>query len=258
MREAVQVARCLLPLLLVASCNKAPPEPSAARPAAKPKPSAAPASSLPPGQTYVPRKPFRLRSGVEPAPDDPLQGDFSIDDATVGLPGKGPLIATIETDLGALTCSLYDDRAPYTVANFIGLARGIRPWKDPSGQWVKKPLYDGTSFHRVLKKVWIQGGDPKGDGTGGPGYAIVDENWPGANHNRADLLCMASRGPSTSGSQFFITTAPAPKIDRMKSHTVFGECGPDELIQKIAGLELKGDKPVTPPVIKTIRIKRGD
>jgi peptidyl-prolyl cis-trans isomerase A (cyclophilin A) len=244
--------------LLLASCSKAPPEPAGTRPAPAPRPAPPPSSSPGPGQTYVPRHPIHMRSGVEPAPDDPLQGDFSIDDATKGLPGKGPLTAAIDTDLGKLLCKLFDDKAPFTVANFVGLARGIRPWKDTSGKWIRKPLYDGTSLHRVLKRIWIQGGDPKGDGTGGPGYAIADENWPGANHNRAGLLCMVSSGPNTSGSQFFITTAPAPKIDRQKSHTVFGECGPDELIQKIAALELKGDRPIAPPVIKSVRIERAE
>src|SRR6185369_14141361 len=100
--------------------------------------------------------------------DDPLHGKFSLDDATQNLPGKGPLLAEIETDEGKLVCDLYDDKAPVKVANFVGLARGLRPFKAPDGKWTKKPAYDGTTFHRVVKGFMIQGGDPSGSGAGEP------------------------------------------------------------------------------------------
>ena len=96
------------------------------------------------------------------------------------------------------------------VASFVGLARGLRPWKSPlTGQWTRSPAYDGTRFHRVVKGFMIQGGDPKGSGSGEPGYVIADELWDGAKHDRAGLLCMANRGPDTNGMQFFVTDASA-------------------------------------------------
>jgi peptidyl-prolyl cis-trans isomerase A (cyclophilin A) len=193
-------------------------------------------------------------ASVQPAPDDPLHGVFGIADATQGLAGSGSLVATIDTDVGKLECKLYDDKAPLTVANFIGLARGNRPWKDPDGKWVKKPAYDGTVFHRIIKGFMIQGGDPKGNGSGEPGYVIPDEIWEGAVHNRAGLICMANRGPNTNGAQFFITDASAPHLDR--SYTIFGECGPEEMVHKIASTEVMGEKPKTPPKIKSIKIRR--
>ena len=136
--------------------------------------------------------------------DDPLHGKFTLDDATANLAGKGPLVAEIETDQGKLECDLYDDKAPITVANFVGLARGLRPFKAPDGKWTKKPAYDGTTFHRVIKGFMIQGGDPSGTGAGEPGYVIPDEIWAGAAHDQRGLLCMANRGPNTNGQQFFI------------------------------------------------------
>src|SRR3954470_21861556 len=118
-----------------------------------------------------------LAAGVARADDDdPAKGHFTLDQATKGLSGSGPLTAKIETTVGTINCELFDKQAPVTVANFVGLARGVRPWKDPkTGKWVKKPLYDGTIFHRVIPEFMIQGGDPKGTGTGDPGYEFGDE-----------------------------------------------------------------------------------
>src|SRR5258708_29186705 len=101
--------------------------------------------------------------------DDPAKGHFTLEEALKGVPGKGTLTATIETTQGKFKCELYEKQAPVTVANFVGLARGVRPWKDPkTGQWVKKPFYDGLIFHRVIPGFMIQGGDPLGVGTGNP------------------------------------------------------------------------------------------
>src|SRR5436190_52230 len=103
-----------------------------------------------------------LAAGIARAEDDdPAKGHFTLEQATKGLAGSGPLQAKIETTLGTLTCDLFDKQAPITVANFVGLARGTRPWKDPkTGKWVeKKPLYDGLTFHRVIPGFMIQGGD---------------------------------------------------------------------------------------------------
>jgi peptidyl-prolyl cis-trans isomerase A (cyclophilin A) len=187
---------------------------------------------------------------------DPMNGSFTLAEATKDLPGKGPIVAKIDTSKGVLQCKLLDDKAPVTVANFIGLATGKRSWKDPnSGQWVNKPAYDGTGFHRIIKGFMIQGGDPKGNGSGEPGYVIKDELWEGAKHDRAGLLCMANRGPDTNGAQFFITDAAAAHLDR--SYTIFGECAPVEIVHDIANVPTgMQDKPQTPVTIKTITISR--
>jgi peptidyl-prolyl cis-trans isomerase A (cyclophilin A) len=190
------------------------------------------------------------------APDDPLKGSFTIADATKNIKGTGALTAKIETSMGSVSCKLFDDKAPNTVANFIGLATGERTWKDPSGKWVNKPAYDGTTFHRVIKGFMIQGGDPRGNGTGEPGYVIKDEIWEGGKHDRIGLLCMANRGHDTNGAQFFITEEPRPNLDG--NYTIFGECAPTQIIHDIAGVKTgPSDKPDTPVVIKSVKISRG-
>jgi peptidyl-prolyl cis-trans isomerase A (cyclophilin A) len=231
----------LVPVLLL-GCQSAPaelvstepiPPPPAAKEAEAPKPAPPPAP--------------------KPTSSDPLKGQFTLEDATKDLKGKGALVAEIDTDLGKLTCELYEDKAPVTVANFVGLARGLRPFKAPTGEWVKKAAYDGTTFHRIIKGFMIQGGDPEGTGKGEPGYVIPDEMW-GGKHDRRGLMCMANRGPNTNGMQFFITDAAAAHLDR--SYTIFGSCGPDELVGKLASVPVQGEKPETPPKIKSVVIKR--
>ncbi len=238
--------------VIAGACQSTPAEPES-RPvqkAAEPD-STSPAATPPPPPVPAP-PPEKPPAPV--SPDDPLHGKFSLDDATAGLAGKGPLSAEIDTELGKLECDLYDDKAPITVANFIGLARGLRPFKAPDGKWTKKPAYDGTTFHRVIKGFMIQGGDPSGTGAGEPGYAIPDEKWPGATHDKRGLLCMANRGPNTNGQQFFITDAAAPHLD--SGYTIFGKCGPDAVMDKLAGVPVQGDHSVTPTKIKKITIKR--
>src|SRR4051794_30253480 len=211
----------LVPVLVVAGlsavlgCQSAPPEPTAA----KEEPKALETASAEARPVAAARIARPAPGQVQPAPDDPLKGVFTLEDATKGLAGSGPISATIDTDIGKLECKLYDDKAPVTVANFVGLARGIRPWKDPSGEWVKKAAYDGTVFHRIIKGFMIQGGDARGTGAGEPGYVIQDEVWPGAKHDRAGLLCMANRGKNTNGAQFFITDAAAAHLDG--GYTIF-------------------------------------
>jgi len=246
-------------LAVVASCRSTPSEPAntkeelgKAAPVATPPAATPVATPQPPPGPKVPARPV---AAVTPSPDDPLKGNFSLADATQGVSGSGPLIATIETDLGKLDCTLYEDKAPLSVANFVGLARGTRPWKDPEGKWVKKPAYDGTIFHRIIKGFMIQGGDPRGNGSGEPGYVIPDEVWENAMHDRPGLLCMANRGPNTNGAQFFITDARAPHLDR--GYTIFGECGPEEMVHTLANVEVMGERPKTPPKIKSIKVRRG-
>jgi peptidyl-prolyl cis-trans isomerase A (cyclophilin A) len=145
-----------------------------------------------------------------------------------------PIHATFQTSAGDIVVKLLPEKAPKTVENFLGLAEGTREWTDPrSGEKGKKPLYDGTVFHRVIPEFMIQGGDPLGTGTGGPGYKFGDEIGPDNKFDRPGLLAMANAGPNTNGSQFFITEVPTPHLNR--GHTIFGEVvkGGD-LIAKIA------------------------
>jgi peptidyl-prolyl cis-trans isomerase A (cyclophilin A) len=188
---------------------------------------------------------------------DPLHGNFSLADATANLPGTGKLIAKIETSQGTIECELFDREAPNTVANFVGLANGVRPFKSHlDGRWVKQPYYDGTTFHRIIKGFMIQGGDPQGNGTGEPGYVIPDEIWAGGKHDRAGLLCMANRGPNTNGAQFFITDAPVERLDG--KYTIFGSCSPTSIVHAIAqSPKDMHDKPTTAVVIDRITVRRG-
>jgi len=144
-----------------------------------------------------------------------------------------PIHATFKTSLGEIVVRLMPEKAPKTVENFLGLAEGTREWTEPkSGQKVKKALYDGTIFHRVIPDFMIQGGDPLGTGTGGPGYKFADEIGPDNRFDRPFLLAMANAGPNTNGSQFFITEVPTPWLD--KGHTIFGEVVKgSELVPKI-------------------------
>jgi peptidyl-prolyl cis-trans isomerase A (cyclophilin A) len=186
---------------------------------------------------------------------DPLHGQFPLAEAVKGLNTKGRLLADIDTDKGKLHCELYDDKAPIAVANFVGLARGLRPFKDPkSSEWVKRPGYDGTGFHRIVKGFMIQGGDPAGTGAGEPGYVFADEIWSGATHDRRGLICMANRGPNTNGMQFFILDGEAKHLDH--SFTIFGQCSPNSIIEKLAGSEVRGDRAVSPPKIFKVTIRR--
>ncbi|HEY4102469.1 MAG TPA: peptidylprolyl isomerase [Polyangiaceae bacterium] len=253
---------CVALIALVGACRSTPAEPeshsvltaeptSSAAPtetASLSKPAAAATASAAPSASAKPTP------SVPVSPDDPMHGKFTLDDATAGLAGKGPLSAEIDTELGKLECDLYDDKAPITVANFVGLARGLRPFKAPDGKWNKKPAYDGTTFHRVIKGFMIQGGDPSGTGAGEPGYVIPDEVWPGATHDQIGQICMANRGPNTNGQQFFIMDGVAKHLD--SGYTIFGKCSPESVIEKLASVEVRGDHAVTPTKIKSIKIKR--
>ena len=138
--------------------------------------------------------------------------------------GKLPdgMYARFDTDRGAIVIKLFFDKAPITVANFVGLAEGSIEWTDPrSGKARKDRFYDGLVFHRVIADFLSQGGDPLGRGVGGPGYQFDDEFAPGLKHNKAGILSMANAGPGTNSSQFFITHVPTPWLDG--KHAIFGE-----------------------------------
>ena len=148
--------------------------------------------------------------------------------------------ATIKTKHGDIRLKLHDDKAPKTVANFEKLA--------------KQGFYDGLTFHRVIPQFMIQGGDPLGVGSGGPGYAIPDEFHPSLRHDQPGVLSMANRGPNTGGSQFFITEVPTPHLDGR--HAVFGVCTPVDVVKKIARAAAQGSRPVEPVVMKKVTIRR--
>jgi peptidyl-prolyl cis-trans isomerase A (cyclophilin A) len=165
--------------------------------------------------------------------------------------------AQFVTSEGNFTIRLFDQEAPKTVENFIGLAEGTKQWTDPrTGQKVTRPYYDGVIFHRVIDGFMIQGGDPLGQGVGGPGYAFPDEFHPKLRHNKAGILSMANRGPNTNGGQFFITLGPTPHLD--DRHSVFGEVTEGmEVVRKIGSTRTgPQDRPVKEIVIQTIRIQR--
>jgi peptidyl-prolyl cis-trans isomerase A (cyclophilin A) len=167
------------------------------------------------------------------------------------------LTATLRTSQGTVHIRLFPDHAPKTVRNFVELAEGSREWTDPrTRQATSARLYDGTVFHRVIPRFMIQGGDPLGTGTGGPGYQFADEFHPDLKFDRPYLLAMANAGPGTNGSQFFITVAPTPHLNNR--HTIFGEVidGTD-VVDRISQAQTgRNDRPVQDVVIESVEIER--
>ena len=169
----------------------------------------------------------------------------------------GTPYAHFTTSEGNFTVRLFEKDAPKTVENFIGLVEGTKEWTDPrTGAKVKKPYYNGLIFHRVIAGFMIQGGDPLGNGTGGPGYNFADEFSPKLKIDKAGILAMANRGPNTNGGQFFITLAPQPHLTG--KHTVFGEVTEGmNVVEKIGNTKTgPGDKPAPPITIQSIKIER--
>ncbi|MGE3841469.1 MAG: peptidylprolyl isomerase [Vicinamibacterales bacterium] len=165
--------------------------------------------------------------------------------------------ARFETNHGTFLVRFFDQEAPKTVENFVGLAEGTKEWMHPvTRQKVTTPFYDGLIFHRIIDGFVIQGGDPLGSGVGGPGYRFEDEFHPSLRHGRAGLLSMANAGPNTNGSQFFITLGPTPHLDNR--HSVFGEVveGMD-VIKKIGSVRVgRQDRPVEDVVMQKVTIER--
>jgi len=168
------------------------------------------------------------------------------------------LYAHFTTSEGNFTARLFEEEAPKTTANFAGLADGSKDWTDPrSGKKTNDKYYDGTVFHRVIADFMIQGGDPLGQGTGGPGYTFADEFSPRLKHDRPGLLSMANRGPNTGGGQFFITLVPTPWLDN--KHAIFGEIVEGMDIVEAIGrtpTSKPGDRPIKPVTIQTVTIER--
>jgi peptidyl-prolyl cis-trans isomerase A (cyclophilin A) len=166
------------------------------------------------------------------------------------------LTATLRTSEGPVVIRLFPDQAPKTVRNFVDLAEGSREWTDPrTRQTTNARLYDGTIFHRVIPRFMIQGGDPLGTGTGGPGYQFADEIHPDLRFDRPYLLAMANAGPGTNGSQFFITVVPTPHLNG--KHTIFGEVvdGRD-VVDRISQTQTnRNDRPVQDVVIESVAVE---
>jgi peptidyl-prolyl cis-trans isomerase A (cyclophilin A) len=179
-------------------------------------------------------------------------------------PLTAPLHATLHTNHGEIRIELFPDHAPKTVRNFVELAEGTREWEDPrTGQRRSEPLYDGVPFHRIIPNFMIQGGDPLGTGTGGPGYTFDDEIHPELDFTAPYKLAMANAGKragrGTNGSQFFITVAPTTWLQG--KHTIFGQVADGasrKVVDAIAAVRTgRGDQPVEPVVIERVTIERG-
>ena len=165
--------------------------------------------------------------------------------------------ATLHTNLGDIVINLFDEHAPKTVENFVGLATGTKEYRDAeTGAATTGNFYDGLTFHRVIDGFMIQGGCPNGDGRGGPGYQFGDEFHPELTFNKPYLLAMANAGPGTNGSQFFITVGPTPHLNRR--HTIFGEvkdAASQKVVDSIATTKVgRGDNPVEPVVINSVTV----
>jgi peptidyl-prolyl cis-trans isomerase A (cyclophilin A) len=178
--------------------------------------------------------------------------------ATLGMKPGEKMYATFKTSMGDMVAELYWDKVPVTVSNFVALAEGTKEWTDPkTNQKQKKALYSGTIFHRVIPDFMIQGGDPLGTGTGGPGYRFADEFHPELRHTGPGVLSMANSGPATNGSQFFLTEKATPWLDN--KHSVFGKLTENvDLVGKIARVPTgPNNKPATDVVLQKVLIGRG-
>ena len=182
-----------------------------------------------------------------------------------GLAGQGPLCATIDTSEGTIHCRLFEERTPRTVANFVGLARGLKAFYDPNTEEPRtgERFYDGTKVHRVIPDFMIQMGDRAGTGAGTPGYRFGDEVDRELRHDRGGLLSMANAGPGTNGSQFFVTEVATPWLD--DKHTIFGHCAEVDVVEKITAVPKKPSpdprmppsEPLEPVVLESITFARG-
>ena len=181
--------------------------------------------------------------------------------STAAKPATAKPTAIIDTTAGKMTCTLFPDKAPIGVDNFIGLATGTKDWKNPVSGATKHgvPLYDGTIFHRVIPNFMIQGGDPAGNGSGDPGYKFKNETSPDLLFDQPGRLAYANSGPNTNGSQFFITEVATPHLNG--NYTIFGQCDEAtvELVKQIARMarDPNNDKPFRPVKITHVTIVKG-
>ncbi len=241
----------ILLLTVAASCehknkNSEPNTPVANTPPANTPPANTPPANTPPAASTPPA------GGDDVRP--PVAADLA--EYTKDLTGAGKMVATFDTTMGAIHCELFPEKAPMTVANFVGLATGKKAWLNPKTQEVVKgkPYFDGLIFHRVIPDFMIQGGDPLGVGRGGPGYQFGDETNNGLKM-APGTLAMANAGPSTNGSQFFITEVAPDHLNG--KHTIFGQCKELDLVKKIARVpQDAGNKPNTPIVMNRLTITK--
>lgn len=229
--------RTPLPLVAVLACS------SPQAPLDKPPLGPEPGEEPPPPAAVQQKPPAAVDAAPPPAA---AQGEVRAATAadlatyTADLKGSGPLTATLETAQGTLHCELFEKAAPVTVANFVGLARGLHPFVDPvSGKVEKRPYYDGTFFHRVIPGFMAQGGDPTATGTGSPGYRFASEVSRELRH-LPGTMSMANAGPDTNGAQFFIVEQAQPRLDG--SYNVFGRCKEIEVVKKLTAVK-KVDQP---------------
>jgi peptidyl-prolyl cis-trans isomerase A (cyclophilin A) len=237
--------------------NSMSPEPVAKQPGPDPSPASrakdnANANAAPAPAAAMPAPPAAADDTVRP----PVAADLP--NYVKNVPGTGSkLLAQLDTSLGTIHCELFGDKAPIAVANFVGLATGQKAWLDPSsGTTQHKPYFDGITFHRVIAGFMIQGGDPLGAGTGGPGYNFdneIDRSLkmdPGA-------LAMANTGhPNSNGSQFFIMEGSKPGL--LGGYTIFGQCSDPDVVKKITSVKTDGnDKPEQPVTISKVTITKG-
>jgi len=184
---------------------------------------------------------------------DPYAGRFPYAEAVAGLPEGPSLRAELDTDAGAIRCRLDPSTAPLAVANFVGLARGLRPFRtSPGGPWEKAPFYDGLPFHRAVPDQFVQTGQ-RGDQED-PGFHLQDEMSSGHVFDRAGLLALANTGaPHSNAAQFFITTAPLRHLDG--KHTILGACDDEDVVRELERRTLAD--PAAPPRLRGLKISRG-
>ena len=254
--------------IAVAGCGGGPQEsaPPSTPPAATPATPPTPAPETPAAPIEKPAAPTETPAAPAEKPASPAGKPAATTEKPAAEPETakpsavkhGPgVYAHITTNHGTMVARLFDKDAPRTVENFVALAEGKKPWRNPrTNTMVRRPYYNNLTFHRIIPGFMIQGGDPEGTGMGGPGFEFADEFNPKLRHSKAGILSMANRGPNTNGGQFFITLVPTPHLN--DRHSVFGELveGMDTLaaIGKVpTGVQ---NKPIKPVVIKSVRIER--
>ena len=230
-------------------------EPAPTPPPAEPAPAPAPAPAPEPVKE-APKAAPAASAADKAAPKADAKPDKPAPTSNL----KPGLYARFETSMGNFTAELNEKEAPITSANFAGLASGEKEWTDPrTGQKQKKPYYNGLTFHRVIDGFMIQGGDPLGNGTGGPGFTIKDE-YNNLNHKQVGTLAMARTGqPDSAGSQFYITVAPTPNLDGNRPpYVVFGQVieGADVVVKIGKVPTAADDRPLTPVIINKVTIQR--
>jgi len=213
-------------------------------------------------QVYTPPPVAEPSVAAADTSTEPSDAEFPIEELetryTKDIQGDGPLFAVLVTSKGTIHCELFEALAPRTVDNFVGLARGLKNWRDPATRkTVQRPFYDGLTFHRVVSDVLIQSGDPTGSGMGDPGYFILDEFAEGLAHDTPGTLSMVQSRPNGNGSQFFITVAAAPQFDGR--YPIFGRCEDLDVITAISQVDT-GDsrvqKPREPVVLEAVTFER--